>query len=70
VERVGIFNWAPDGLDRLREPDWHFVQPKSGEGVGSGAEEAIKPCENARRRPVPASRGWVGNEDGGDVVGL
>jgi len=33
VERVGIFNWAPDGLDRLREPDWHFVQPKSGEAL-------------------------------------
>ena len=31
VARAEIFNRAPDGLDRLREPDSHFVQPKSGE---------------------------------------
>ena len=30
MARAEIFNRAPDGLDRLREPDSHFVQPKSG----------------------------------------
>ncbi len=35
AERAGIFNWALDGLDRLRGRDWQFRQPQSGEALAA-----------------------------------
>lgn len=62
-ELAGIFNWALDGLDRLKERGWRFTEPAASRALHQDMADALSPLSRFIREHVTQGDGLRWEKD-------